>query len=143
MCDDDQKSAYHEAGHVIFAKLIGISISYVTIKDHPETKETIWGLLRLTFSKYLKVNREMSIAYYLSGGKVQEYFCKDGEKHPCDEKEIASYGNNPKIKSDAERYVDVKLTDPKIRAQIQKVASVLLDQKRHCGSELLDIMDNR
>jgi len=146
MCDDDHKSAYHEAGHVVFANLIGIPISYATIKNRAkraETKETILGIFKLKISKYLKMNREMSIAYYLSGGKVQEYFCKDGEmrSHSNDNNEISSYGNISVLKANAERYIDDKLSDPDIRLQIRKVARVLLDQQYHYSSELTDVMD--
>jgi hypothetical protein len=145
ICDDDHKSAYHEAGHVVFANMIGLPICSATIKNwsnRAETQETLMGKLTLKFAKFSKVNRVKCVVYYLSGGRVQEYFCKDGERHPCDEKEIMSCGNIPEIKLTAERYIDEKLSDPVIRRQIQDVAHVLLDKQYHYNLEFLEIIKN-
>jgi len=149
-CDKINERAYHESGHIVFANLMGIPISYAIICDTTEkddkgkptahTEETWIGKLKLKFLK--KFSPEKCIIYFLSGGKVESFYCKNNEKHPRDDQEIFScLGNNQKLIAKAERYIDDKLLDPIIRAQIEGIAHILLDKKCHKNSEFLKIIN--
>jgi hypothetical protein len=142
MCDDDHKSAYHEAGHVVFASLVGIPLSYATIENPARTEETIFGKIWLWIPKIQKEKRKNCTIYYMSGGKVQKYFCKDDELHDFDEEGISFHcGDNAELRSKSEKYIDDHLSDPKIRAQIDEIAHVLLDKRRHYYSEFKVILE--
>jgi ATP-dependent Zn protease len=142
MCDDDHKSAYHEAGHVFFAFLVGIPISYATIEKPARTEETLFGKIWLKMPKIWTKSSEIGTIYFMSGGKVQKYFCKDDELHDFDEKEITFHcGDNAELRSKSEKYIDDNLSEPKIRAQIDGIAQVLLDKRRHYYSEFKVILE--
>jgi hypothetical protein len=142
MCDDDHKSAYHEAGHIIFASLVGIPLLYATIKKPARTEETIFRKIWLRMPKIRKKSAEICIIYLMSGGRVQKYFCKDNELHYFDEKGITFHcGDNTELRSKAEKYIDDHLSEPKIRAQIEEISLVLLDKRLHYYSEFKSILE--
>jgi hypothetical protein len=150
-CDETDECAYHEAGHIVFANLVCIPISRATI-CHPTEKdenqkptaktEEKWNCIQ----KYLLKNfhPERCVIYFLSGGRVESFYCNNNKKHPSDDREISSCGGDiQKLKETAEIYIDDKLSDPKIRAQIEGIAHLLLDKEWHENYDFLKIINQQ
>ena len=151
-CDEIYERAYHEAGHIVFASFLKLSISSAIIWDPTDkddnqkptahTDETRIGkcelqILKLFYPKYF-------IIYYLSGGEVENFYFKNNKKHTSDEQEIKSCrGDKLVLRKNAKRYIDDKLSNPRIRAQIEGIANLLLDKKWHYNFEFKTIMDQQ
>jgi len=136
----DEVSAYHEAGHVVFAYLFNIPVKCVTIKKTPCFRYTYYGMLKIIFKK--RVARII-----LAAGLFvqQKYFplVNDSRDGQTDKKrfDLISKRDPAFNLSEAKSVLDKHFEDPVIRYKIEILSHELLKERTLNGDKIKKILD--
>lgn len=141
----DEVSAFHEAGHVVFAHLFDFPVKYLTIEKSACFRFTLRGSLKIPFN--MRNNRIIIAA----GMRVQEKYCPTGID-PSDgktDKLHFSYSCkfsriDPLIeRKEVESIIDKHLEYLEIRHQIEVLSYELIKKRTMHRKELEKILDEK
>jgi hypothetical protein len=141
--NDDEVSAYHEAGYAVFDHVFNFPLKYITIEKPPRTKSTLLGLPQLLFNLR---GRRIALA---AGIIVQrKYF--PTVLDPNDDIKDRKYfdtsckfcGIDPSIeREEVESFIYKHLEDPGICHKIEILSHELLKKRKLYGDEINKILD--
>jgi hypothetical protein len=140
---DDEVSAYHEAGHAVFAHLYDVSVKFITIEERPRVKYTLIGNLKNLFN--MRIYRIINKA----GMKVQEKYCpdvadpRDGktDKKNFDNSFNFSFRNQLNEAKEIDLIIEKNLKNPEICHKIEILSCELLKERTLYGYDVKKILD--
>ena len=118
---DDEISAYHDAGHCIFAELLEVPVRSITINPPARCTLTLRGVLTIMFDE------DKRAIFFLSGMIVQRFYYSSVPITSKNDQAVL-WGLPEYRRETYESFIGEQLADPIVRNDIETLAARLLTE---------------